>query len=360
MTDKNSSSDAPTNFSTGFPIVGIGASAGGLESLERLFSNLPAEPGMAFVIVQHLSPDFKSMMDELLSRHSKIPVHTAEHEVEIQPNQVYLLPPRKEMTVKEGRLLLADKDTTRSMTLPIDLFFRSLANDAGPRAVAVILSGSGSDGSRGIAEIKSNGGKILTESAESAKFSGMPLSSLATGLVDFSGSPKEIAHYLVGLPADDGEYNSTDQTLSELPVDSILHLLRNQYGLDFALYKRTTVHRRIQRRMAVHKIDSLGDYLDRLRVDSAELGLLYHDLLIGVTCFFRDPEAFEVLEDRIIPELLDRVPFSDDSISRSRMVVAPPSAFARTTSRETSPCSPPAATADGASPGAAARPRASA
>lgn len=322
MTNKNLSSDAAINPSKDFPIVGIGASAGGLESLERLFSDLPAEPGMAFVIVQHLSPDFKSMMDELLSRHSKIPVDTAEHEVAIQPNQVYLLPPRKEMTVKDRRLLLADKDTTRAMTLPIDLFFRSLANDAGPQAVAIVLSGSGSDGSRGIAEIKNRGGKVLAESGESAKFNGMPLSTLATGLVDFSGTPREIANYLLGLPAGDGEYGSvepplsdqtlSDQTLSELPIDGILHLLCNQYGLDFSLYKRTTVHRRIQRRMALLKIDSLGDYLGRLRADSTELGLLYHDLLIGVTCFFRDPEAFEIIEERVIPELLDRVPSSDE------------------------------------------------
>ncbi len=314
MTDKtNSAADAPVTPSIDFSIVGIGASAGGLESLERFFAVMPAEPGMAFVIIQHLSPDFRSMMNELLSRHSQIPVQTVEHDTPIRANQIYLLPPRKEMTIESGRLLLADKDSSRAMTLPIDLFFHSLATEAGSQAVAVVLSGSGTDGSRGISEIKRKGGKVLTESAESAKFTGMPLSALATGLVDFTGTPAELANYLAGGQSTPGNgQNNADKTISELPTDGILHLLRSQYGLDFSLYKRTTVHRRILRRMAVCETDSLGDYLDRLRIDSNELTLLYNDLLIGVTSFFRDPEAFDILEERVIPDLLDGVPPSEE------------------------------------------------
>ncbi len=181
-----STSPNPENNPARFRVVGVGASAGGLESLEQFFSNLPPNPGMAFVVVQHLSPDFRSVMDELLARHSDLPIQQAEHNIEVEPNRVYLLPPKKEMIIHERRLLLSDKERTHGLTLPIDHFFRSLAQDLGPEAVGIILSGTGSDGSRGVREIKRAGGRVYVENPDSAKFDGMPLSALATGVVDQS------------------------------------------------------------------------------------------------------------------------------------------------------------------------------
>jgi two-component system CheB/CheR fusion protein len=288
-------------------IVGIGASAGGLESLEQLFKHLPADTGMAFVVVQHLSPDFRSMMDELMARYSEMPVHLASDGMRVEPNRIYLLPPRKEMIICERRLMLTDKDPLVGLSLPIDQFFRSLAQDCGPQAVAVVLSGSGSDGSRGILDVKRAGGLVMVESPVSAKFDGMPLSAQATGTVDHTCVPRDIARVLCGLaplePVDDEESFGVDA-----PIEGILRLLRDGFGIDFSLYKASTVARRIQRRVDLRRIESIPVYLEQLRGDPAELSSLYQDLLIGVTQFFRDLQAFETLEHEVIPALLDRVP----------------------------------------------------
>src|SRR5438132_2382919 len=195
-----SASKSPESYPARFRVVGIGASAGGLESLEQFFKNLPPNPGMAFVVVQHLSPDFRSVMDELLARHSDLPIQQAEHNIEVQPNRVYLLPPKKEMVIRDGRLLLNDKERTHGLTLPIDQFFRSLAQDAGADAIGIILSGSGSDGSRGVREIKRKGGRVFVESPDSAKFDGMPLSALATGMVDQSAAAGDLPRLLTEDP----------------------------------------------------------------------------------------------------------------------------------------------------------------
>jgi two-component system, chemotaxis family, CheB/CheR fusion protein len=288
-------------------IVGIGASAGGLESLEQLFKHLPADTGMAFVVVQHLSPDFRSMMDELMARYSEMPVHLASDGMLVEPNRIYLLPPRKEMIIRERRLMLTDKDPLVGLSLPIDQFFRSLAQDLGPHAIAVVLSGSGSDGSRGIQDVKRAGGLVMVESPVSAKFDGMPLSAQATGTVDHTCVPRDIARVLCGLaplePVEDEDSFGIDA-----PIEGILRLLRDGFGIDFSLYKATTVARRIQRRVDLRRIESIPVYLEQLRNDPAELSSLYHDLLIGVTQFFRDMQAFETLENEVIPALLDRVP----------------------------------------------------
>jgi two-component system, chemotaxis family, CheB/CheR fusion protein len=294
-------------------VVGIGASAGGLESLEQFFANLPPNPGMAFVVVQHLSPDFRSVMDELLARHCDMPIRQAEDNIEVRANHVYLLPPKKEMIIRDRRLLLNDKERTHGLTLPIDQFFRSLAEDLGPDAIAIILSGSGSDGSRGVRDIKRAGGRVYVESPDSAKFDGMPLSALATGVVDESAPAKDIPRFLTEAesPAVAPE-TSADLAFKETPMESVLRLLRDQFGLDFSVYKTTTVSRRILRRTELLGSLDLAEYAERLRVDPDELGSLYHDLLIGVTRFFRDPEAFEFLEQHVIPEILDRVPESEE------------------------------------------------
>jgi two-component system CheB/CheR fusion protein len=292
-------------------IVGIGASAGGLESLEHLFTEMPPDTGMAFVVVQHLSPDFRSLMDELIARHSEMPVMLAENGMLVEPNHIYLMPPRKEMIIRERRLILTDKDPTQGLSLPIDQFFRSLAQDQGPQAVAIVLSGSGSDGSRGIIDIKRAGGMVLAESVASAKFDGMPLSAQATGVVDDARMPRDLARILCGLPpleaVDDAEPLSEDPAM-----DAALRLLRDQFGIDYSLYKTSTVARRVQRRVDLLRVDNIGAYVDQLLADPDELNTLYQDLLIGVTQFFRDPEAFETLQREVIPQILERVPAAQE------------------------------------------------
>jgi two-component system CheB/CheR fusion protein len=293
-----------------FHVVGIGASAGGLEPLERLFSRLPADTGMAFVVLQHLSPDFKSLMGELLARRTSMPVRLAEHEMSVEPDTVYLLPPMKEMIIKDRRLLLSDKDPRHGLALPIDLFLRSLAQDVGERAVAVILSGSGSDGSRGIQEISRAGGIVFCESPDTAQFNGMPVSAMHTGIVDQVLPPEEIAAAIaaLGRPLVAGETDAAEAGADVGAADAILRLLRDEYGIDFSHYKASTVTRRIERRLALNRSLDLEMYVEQLRSDPRELNSLYEDLLIGVTRFFRDDAAFATLEQRIIPELVERTP----------------------------------------------------
>ena len=290
-----------------FHVVAIGASAGGLESLERVFSGLPADTGMAFIVLQHLSPDFRSLMDELLSRRTQMPVRQAEDGLEVEPDTVYLLPPMKEMIIRQRRLLLNDKDPRHGLALPIDLFFRSLAQDLGDRAVAVVLSGSGSDGSRGVQEISRAGGTVFCQSPDTAQFNGMPLSAMRTGHVDHVLSPEEIAAALTtigrsGSPSLARPGSGED----ERGVDAILRLLRDEHAIDFSHYKASTVVRRIERRLALNRSGDIDVYVEQLRSDPRELNSLYEDLLIGVTRFFRDDDAFAALEHRIIPELIER------------------------------------------------------
>ncbi|HEY5926848.1 MAG TPA: chemotaxis protein CheB [Kofleriaceae bacterium] len=285
-------------------IVGIGASAGGLESLEQLFSGLPGDTGMAFIVVQHLSPDFRSLMDELIARHSDMPVAIAEDGVPVRANHIYLMPPRKEMIIRDRHLWLTDKEP-HTFTLPIDSFFRSLAQDVGAQAVAIVLSGSGSDGSRGVVDIKRAGGLVLAETPASAKFDGMPLAAAASGVVDHTHTPRDLARLLCGLAP--LETAAESQILSEDPaMDGVLRLLRDNFGIDFSLYKMTTVGRRIQRRVELLRQAGLPEYLEQLLLDPDELNRLYQDLLIGVTQFFRDPLAFEALERDVIPKLLEQ------------------------------------------------------
>ena len=297
----------------GFRIVGIGASAGGLESLEQFFGAMPADSGMAFVVVQHLSPDFKTLMAELLARYSDMEITLAVDGERVEPNHVYLLPPGKELEIKGGRLVLSVKEP-RALPQPIDVFFRSLAADAGPRATAIVLSGSGSDGSHGITAIKGAGGNVLAESPDTAHFDGMPSSAAATGVVDFIGAPHELAAHLCGAvivpraPADDG---GPRELAPDDPLAGVLGLLEQQFGIDFARYKLTTVGRRLERRVGLKGLPDMAAYLEELRANPVELSALYQDLLIGVTRFFRDPEAFAIIEQTVIPEILSKVPASE-------------------------------------------------
>lgn len=310
---ESATSGAPAREArTDLRVVGIGASAGGLESLETLFGGLPPDPGMAFVVIQHLSPDFRSMMTELLSRHSSMPVVLATNGIEVVADHVYLLPRRKEMTIEKGRLVLTERDPTSALTLPIDVFFRSLAADLGANATAIVLSGSGSDGSRGVCDVKRAGGTVLVQSPESAKFEGMPRSTIATGVSDFVGTPRELASWLVrpdhehaveaaapGAPA---------LAIDTSPGDHITRLLLEQFGIDFGEYKSSTVGRRIARRVELTGRSDVADYAELVASDPVELNALYHDLLIGVTQFFRDPDAFDAIDRLVMPAILDQVP----------------------------------------------------
>lgn len=295
-------------------VVGIGASAGGLESLEKLFQNLSAETGMAFVIIQHLSPDFKSMMYELLARDTKMEIHRVEDGMAIEANHVYLLPPKKEIIIAGGELHLIDKDVGKGLTLPIDRFLESLARECGSRSVGIILSGSGSDGSRGIRDLAQAGGLVICESEETAKFDGMPLSAQSTGLVDLVLAPQEMGKALLRHAANpleakqDGElaYRSEQVRLGLRGAEAIYELFRHEYDLDFSAYKEATVLRRIGRRLALSDSLTIDSYAEKLSRDKSELNTLYQDLLIGVTQFFRDEEPFQYLKESVLPELLQK------------------------------------------------------
>jgi two-component system, chemotaxis family, CheB/CheR fusion protein len=294
-------------------VVGLGASAGGLEALEGFFRAVPLDTGMVFVVIQHLSPDFKSLMDELLGRVTAMPVVRVEEPVAIQPNTVYILPPRKEMVLEQGQLITYDKPKNQLLSLPINTFFRSLARDQGDRSIAIVLSGTGGDGSIGIQDVHDVGGLVLAQRPDSAKFEGMPKSALNTGCVDITLLPDEMPAALVeymnnpGLRLANlhGEHLDAEGLTG---IEAVFERLRQTYDIDFSFYKSATIGRRIDRRAAISSAGIFQDYLDLVLSDNAELDRLYKDLLIGVTRFFRDPEAFERIEQEVIPHLLATVP----------------------------------------------------
>ncbi|HMO91143.1 MAG TPA: chemotaxis protein CheB [Pirellulaceae bacterium] len=292
-------------------VAGIGASAGGLESLESLFRNIPTNSGIAFVVVQHLSPDFKSMMGELLARDTSMKIRVAEEGDRVEANTIYLMPPKKQMILADGCLHLSEKDTSHGLTLPIDHFLRSLALERGREAIAIILSGSGTDGTRGITEIARHGGLVIVESLDTAKFDGMPSGAQATGLVDLVLPPNEIGSALMRFrnhPDSFPRHNRVrpDHAEEHKGMDAIVQLFRNVYDIDFASYRDNTVLRRTRRRMAMTNCETFDEYAGRLKADPEELHALYCDLLIGVTQFFRDPDVFDYLIQRALPELLQR------------------------------------------------------
>ncbi len=292
-------------------VVGIGASAGGLESLEKLFRTLPADTGMAFVVLQHLSPDFKSMMSELLGRDTAMTIHRAEDGMPVEADSIYLLPPKKEMIIEDGRLRLTDKDRSKGLALPIDIFLESLARECGSKAIAIILSGSGSDGSRGVIEIARYGGFVISESPKTAKFDSMPASAQASGVVDEILVPEEIGQLLVRLATEPSLTRKERIDQEELRQDSlqgmdaIYQLFRRHHDIDFSVYKDTTVLRRIHRRVAMVGSASVDDYARKLHYEPKELDALYSDLLIGVTQFFRDPETYTLLGQTVFTELVN-------------------------------------------------------
>ena len=282
-----------------FPIVGIGASAGGLAAFEAFFSGFAvgSSPGMAFVLVQHLSPDHKSILAELVKSFTGMEVFEVEDGMPVRPNCVYVIPPGRDMALHHGTLQLLEPSSPRGLRLPIDFFFRSLAQDLGELSIGVVLSGTGSDGSVGVRSIKGEGGLVIAQTPASTEFDGMPRSAIATGTVDFELLPGDMAARLLAYTAHRGPHLPVPSLPeAENIFKNIFVLLRAQTGHDFSLYKPSTVHRRIERRMAVHQVDTMEGYLKYLQQTPTEVETLFRDLLIGVTNFFRDSEAFEALE----------------------------------------------------------------
>jgi two-component system, chemotaxis family, CheB/CheR fusion protein len=295
-------------------VVGIGASAGGLEAIEHFFDHVPDDSGLTFVVVQHLSPDFKSLMDELLARHTKLPIHRVEDGMAIQPNAIYLIPRKKNMVLSFGKLLLTDQDQKAGLNLPIDHFFQSLAQDMKDRAIGVILSGTGSDGSRGLKEIHEAGGLVVVQEPETASFDGMPKAALATGVADLvlppALMPERIALYSQHPVRADLRKLRLD-VVSGDELTAVFALLRRQFGVDFSLYKPSTLGRRMERRMTLQNVETLAEYVTRLEADSEELDHLYRDLLVEVTQFFRDKDAFQILRSEVIPKLCEQASTED-------------------------------------------------
>lgn len=286
-----------------FPIVGIGASAGGLAALEAFLSGLPKDlqPNMAFVLVQHLAPDHSSSLVELLGRHTHLEVLGVEDGVTVRPNCIFVIPPNREMALLNGSLQLLQPVVSRGPRLGIDFFFRSLAEDQRERAICVVLSGTGSDGTLGARAVKGEGGLVVAQSPETAAYDGMPRSVIGSGVVDVELPPQEIPEFLFDY------LRARERPLHPSPrrgtLQKIFVILRLETGHDFSQYKLNTVERRLERRMAVHQIEKLEDYLFFLQKSAEEVNALFRDLLIGVTRFFRDEEAFQAVAETVLPEL---------------------------------------------------------
>jgi two-component system, chemotaxis family, CheB/CheR fusion protein len=290
-----------------FPVVGLGASAGGLEALELFLKNVPVGSGLAYVVVQHLDPTHKGILVELLQRCTPMPVVQIKDRTRVLPNQVYVIPPNRDLSLLHGVLHLLEPATPRGLRLPIDYFFRSLAADRGDRSVGVILSGMGSDGSLGLRAIKEHAGAVFVQTPSSAKFDGMPRSAIDAGLADVIAPPQELPGKIVdyvGQPAlivgPDHAMVSKDQSA----LEKIVILLRAHTRHDFSHYKKSSLYRRIERRMGLHHLAKIADYVRYLQGNPQELDLLFKELLIGVTSFFRDPAVWDRLKEHVLPSLM--------------------------------------------------------
>ncbi len=294
-----------------FHIVGIGSSAGGMEALEQFFTHVSPNCGLAFVVVSHLDPTQKGMMPELLQRFTTMKVHQAGDGLQVAPNCVYVIPPNKALSILHGTLQLLEPTASRGLRLPIDFFFNHLAEDQKERSIAIILSGMGSDGTLGVSAVKEKLGMVMVQDIRSAKADGMPRSAIATGLVDYIAPAEH-------LPARLMDYVKHAKTAATLPrkaevlagktsgmLQKIFVLLRAQTGHDFSFYKKSTIYRRIERRMTVHQIADMSLYVRYLQENTQEIDLLFSELLIGVTSFFRDPESFEALRKEVEEYILE-------------------------------------------------------
>src|SRR5580704_10064908 len=307
--------ESPEAAGTAVPVVGIGASAGGLEVFKRLLGDLPGDTGFAIVFVQHLDPNHHSLLAEILARVTAIPVSEAADGMPLEANHVYVIPANVDLTIADGALKLAPRTQAAGLHMPVDRLLRSVAGQCGSRAIGVILSGTGSDGAAVVEAIKAAGGVTFAQDAATAKFGGMPQAAVATGCVDFILPPERIVAELVRIGRHpyiaDAQPAQPERTAAadEAQFGGILSVLQGATGIDFSLYREKMVKRRILRRLALRNINSLADYGARLKSDYEELMALQRDLLIGVTSFFRDKESFECLKKLVFPRLLqDRLP----------------------------------------------------
>jgi two-component system, chemotaxis family, CheB/CheR fusion protein len=297
-----------------YPIVAIGGSAGGMEAMTEILTNLSPDTGMAFVYIQHLSPDFPSKLSVILGKATKMPVHEAEHLLKIEPNTVYVIPPDKDMAIVDGMIVLNKRNTMYGLHLPIDQFFLSLAEKQKEGAIGVILSGTASDGTFGLKAIRAAGGVTIAQDA-SARFQSMPRSAITEDVVDMVLSPADIAKELERLGKksfviEDAMTESADEDIiiSEDEIRQIIQMLRKSVGVDFSHYKLNTINRRIIRRMLLHKLETLDDYILYLKQHANEINLLYQDMLINVTTFFRDPDSIEYLSKTLLPRIIKNKP----------------------------------------------------
>ena len=297
-------------------IVAVGASAGGLEALQTFFGAMPENTNMTFVVIQHLSPDFKSLMDELLSRHTLMPVLQAENGGELEANTIYLIPPGNNLALDGNKLVLSKQIRDGSLNLPIDIFFHSLAKSQEELSVAIVLSGTGSDGTRGIRSVKEAGGLVMAQDPDSARFDGMPRSAISSGNVDVVKDAEDLPGALLGYSTNpftaraSYAHNLLERTTR---LDEALKLLLAKSGVDFTNYKRATATRRVARRMSLCGVQDVDKYLELLRDGPVEAQNLTTDLLIGVTRFFRDPESWETLKKNVLIPLV-----KDDSVPEIR------------------------------------------
>jgi two-component system, chemotaxis family, CheB/CheR fusion protein len=310
MSNKPGSNDgkaAPASDSDGpSRVVGIGASAGGLEAVSELLRHLPSNTGMAFVFIQHLEPRQTSRLTDILSRITDMPVEVASDRHRMKRNHIYVMPPAVDITLSDGLLILEKRTDSAGRHLPIDYFFHSLAKEQGNKAVAIILSGMGHDGSAGLKSVKEQGGATFAQDEPSAQHGAMPASAVDSGYVDIVTTPRKIAAELTRLAQNRPTKASRKRAVAESGLKSIFALLRSRTEVDFSQYRKTTVRRRIQRRMVVHRIDDVDDYFTYLKRNPEEIDALFREMLIHVTGFFRESETFDVLQSVILPRLLEK------------------------------------------------------
>lgn len=315
---KTSAASVPTNLESAsplrqsLPIVGIGSSAGGLEAVEAFFSAMPSETGCAFVLVPHLAPTHVSIMPELIQKQTTMKVVQITDGISVQPDSVYVVPPNRDLSILNGTLQLMELNHPRGAHLPIDKFFTSLALDQGTNAVCIILSGTGRDGTLGAKAIKAESGMVMVQDETSAKYDGMPRSAIATGIADYvlppSEMPRQLLKFLRHAVRSSTPMIIKDEDNMPNHLQQICIILRSRTGHDFSLYKKNTLLRRIERRMHVHQIDRVNEYVLFLQKSEVETDTLFKELLIGVTSFFRDTSAFEALGEKFLPDLLKDKP----------------------------------------------------
>lgn len=290
-------------------IAGIGASAGGLEAFEQFFRNMPENSGIAFVLVPHLAPTHKSIIDELLRKYTGMEVRQAEDGIKVKPDCIYIIQPDKDMAILHGILQLIEPAERRGLRHPIDFFLRSLAQDQGEQAIAIILSGTGTEGALGSREIKGEGGLVIVQDPASAKYDGMPRSAIATGIADYVLLPEKMPELLMKYVKRTYPQKTQETGMPESKVTDALQkifiMIRQRTGHDFTSYKKNTIMRRIERRMGLHQIEHISDYVTLLRDSNDEVDTLFKELLIRVTHFFRDPAVFEFMKKKVLPQLFD-------------------------------------------------------